>query len=162
MRICGTIVCAIVLALAQQSGGQEIAKENQQQLVSSCGDRPQMGAQACLKGKMLAPGTGGGGYPCSGPEIDQKPEILSSVPPEYTQQAANARYDGTVVVRVVLQADGLGRDFKVVQPLGLGLDEKAIEAVKKFAFRPASRNGHPVEVTVGVSVTFCHPKEPSQ
>ena len=159
MRFCGTIVGAIILSLAVPSIGQEIAKENHS-LASSCGTRPKIGAGGCLTPKK--PSAGIGGYPCSGPKIDQGPDILSWVSPEYSQQALAARYEGTAGVRMVLQTDGIGRDFKITQSLGLGLDQKAIDAVKQFTFRPASLEGHPVEVTTGVVVAFCLPNQARQ
>ena len=97
--------------------------------------------------------------PCGGPVIDEEPEIVSSVPPEYTQLALDERYSGTDLVSLTLAADGTARDYKVRRPVGYGLDEKAIEAVKKFEFRPAKRGGRPVEIFAEVLVSFCRPNQ---
>ncbi len=59
-----------------------------------------------------------------------------------------------MVLWIVVDAQGNVTDERVVKPLGLGLDEKAIEAVKTWKFKPAMRNGAPVPVRVMVEVTF--------
>ncbi len=97
-------------------------------------------------------GTGGGVYSVGGnvtaPIPIYKPE------PAYSEEARKAKYQGTVVLWIVVDAQGNVRDERVVKPLGLGLDEKAIEAVKTWKFKPALRNGTPVPVRVMVEVTF--------
>ena len=75
--------------------------------------------------------------------------------PEYTNQARKARIQGTVVVQAVVTVDGRAEHISVVRGLGSGLDEKAIEAVKKWRFNPArDADGHPVAVAVPMEVTF--------
>jgi len=59
-----------------------------------------------------------------------------------------------VVLSIVVDEQGLPRSFKVVKPLGLGLDEKAIEAVQKWRFSPAKMNGKAVAVQATVEVNF--------
>ena len=151
-----------VLLLASPSSGQEIEEENQQ-LISSCGDRPQIIAHACFMPRR-EPGKKPHIFegPCGGPSIDEEPEILRSVLPEYTQRALDERYAGTDLVSLTLQADGTARDFTVRKPIGYGLDEKAIAAVKKFQFRPAKKDGRPVEVFAEVLVSFCRPDKPDK
>ena len=82
------------------------------------------------------------------------PLLVSKVDPEYSEQARKAKYQGVVVLNLVVQRDGSVRDIKVVQSLGLGLDEKAIEAVKQWKFRPGQKNGTPVDVAATIEVTF--------
>lgn len=79
---------------------------------------------------------------------------LKKVPPTYTQQAIRAKVQGWVNLRFVVGRDGIPRDFQVVKSLGFGLDEKAIEAVKKWTFRPGMRCYEPVESTVTELVVF--------
>lgn len=55
---------------------------------------------------------------------------------------------------IVIGQDGKARDVKVVRPLGMGLDEKAIEAISSWRFEPASKDGKPVAAAVKVEVTF--------
>src|SRR5579863_1571545 len=57
------------------------------------------------------------------------PRVSTKVEPDYSEEARHARLAGTVIVFVVVDLDGEPRDLKVLRPLGLGLDEKAIEAV---------------------------------
>src|SRR5579883_300965 len=74
--------------------------------------------------------------------------------PPYSEQARKAKYQGTVVLMIVVDAQGNVRDVQVVKPLGLGLDEEAVKTVKTWKFKPAQRNGVPVAVRLDVEVTF--------
>ena len=74
--------------------------------------------------------------------------------PEYSEEARKAKYQGTVVLYVEVDASGQPRNLKVVRSLGLGLDEKAIEAVEKWKFRPGYKDGKPVTVAATVEVNF--------
>ena len=82
------------------------------------------------------------------------PALLFKVEPEYSEEARKAKFQGTVVLYVVVDEKGQPRDLKVVRPLGLGLDEKAIEAVQKWRFRPGQLNGKPVSVAATIEVNF--------
>lgn len=74
--------------------------------------------------------------------------------PKYSKQARKARLQGTVVLSLLVGADGRARNVRVVVKLGMGLDEKAVEAVSKWRFRPAQKDGHPVAVIANVQVNF--------
>jgi TonB family protein len=74
--------------------------------------------------------------------------------PEYSEEARKAKYSGTVVLSIIVDSTGKPRDIKVIRSLGLGLDEKAIEAVTKWKFRPGYRNGQPVAVQASIEVNF--------
>jgi len=107
-------------------------------------------------GPGVGPGEGGGiggGVFRVGGGVSA-PQVLVKVDPEYSEQARKAKYQGTVVLNLVVQRDGTVRDIRVLQPLGLGLDEKAIEAVKQWRFRPGLRNGQAVDVAAIIEVTF--------
>ena len=80
--------------------------------------------------------------------------MVFKVDPEYSGQAREAKHEGTVVLNVVVQRDGTVRNVRVVQSLGLGLDEKAIEAVQKWRFSPGMKSGEPVDVAAIIEVTF--------
>ena len=82
------------------------------------------------------------------------PQVLFKVDPAYTEQARKAKLEGTVVLNLVVQRDGSVRNVRVVQSLDLGLNEKAIEAVQKWRFRPGMKNGEPVDVAAIIEVTF--------
>ncbi len=82
------------------------------------------------------------------------PVLIHKVEPRYSKEARKAKYSGTVLLSIVVSSKGLPRDIKVVRPLGMGLDEKAIEAVSKWRFRPGMKDGRPVSVYAQVEVTF--------
>ena len=115
-------------------------------------------------GGGVGSGTGGGVGPGQGGGIGggvfrvgggvSAPAVVFKVDPEYSEQARKAKYQGTVVLNVVVQRDGTVRDIRVIQPLGLGLDEKAIEAVRQWKFRPGAKNGAAVDVAATIEVTF--------
>jgi TonB family protein len=74
--------------------------------------------------------------------------------PAYSEEARKAKYQGTVVLMIVIDASGAVTDCRVIKPLGLGLDEKAVETVKTWKFKPAMKNSSPVPVRVSVEVSF--------
>jgi protein TonB len=82
------------------------------------------------------------------------PQILFKVDPEYSEEARKAKYSGTVVLQLVVDPNGHGREIRVIHSLGLGLDEKAIEALNQWKFRPGLREGRPVAVMATVEVNF--------
>lgn len=82
------------------------------------------------------------------------PLIVYKVEPEYSEEARKAKYQGTVVLKVIVDPSGRVVNPVVVQSLGLGLDEKAIEAVKKWRFRPGYKDGKPVPVFADIEVSF--------
>jgi periplasmic protein TonB len=97
-------------------------------------------------------GYGGGVYRVGGGV--SSPQILHQVDPEYSEEARKAKYNGTVLLHIVVNTDGHVSDVTVVRGVGLGLDEKAIEAVKQWRFKPGARNGVPVRVAANVEVNF--------
>lgn len=82
------------------------------------------------------------------------PAVLYKVDPAYTEQARKAKISGTVVLQLVVDASGTARDIKVIRGLGLGLAEKAIEAVNRWKFRPGYKNGQAVSVQATIEVNF--------
>ncbi len=80
------------------------------------------------------------------------PTLLHKVEPEYTEEARLAKYQGTVLLSVVIDPNGTATNIKVVHSPGLGLDEKAIEAVQKWTFRPGFKDDKPVKVGAIVEV----------
>ena len=81
-------------------------------------------------------------------------EILSKPKPAYTHEAREHRIEGEVVIETRFGADGRIEILRVVRGLGYGLDEAAAEAVRAMRFRPATRNGTPVDAVLSVSVAF--------
>jgi protein TonB len=97
-------------------------------------------------------GIGGGLYRVGGGV--SAPRALFAPDPEYSEEARKAKYQGTVVLWVVVGADGKAHDVKVQRSLGMGLDQKALEAVRKWKFEPAVKDGRPVAVQINVEVSF--------
>jgi protein TonB len=108
------------------------------------------------KGPGFGPGEGGGiggGVYRIGGGVST-PVPIYRVEPEYSEEARKAKFQGTVVLSIIIDERGIPTNFKVVRPLGLGLDEKAIEAVQKWRFKPGYRDGKPVAVLATVEVNF--------
>lgn len=97
-------------------------------------------------------GTGGGLYHVGGGV--GAPQLIYSVDPEFSDEARRAKYQGVCLVQIVVDAQGNVQRAKVLRALGMGLDEKAIEAVKQYRFKPAMLQGRPVPVEVNVEVNF--------
>lgn len=96
--------------------------------------------------------TGGGIYRLGGGVV--APRVLYQPDPEYTEEARKAKYQGTVVLWLVVGPDGRPRDVRVARTLGMGLDQKAVEAVRRWKFEPATKDGKPVAVEMNVEVSF--------
>jgi TonB family protein len=82
------------------------------------------------------------------------PVLLSKVDPDYSDPARAAKVQGIVVLRVEIDQTGQIREMRVDQGLGLGLDEKAMEAVRRWRFRPGMRDGKAVATSGLVEVHF--------
>jgi periplasmic protein TonB len=82
------------------------------------------------------------------------PQVIHSVDPQFTPQARQADYQGTVSIQLIVDANGNPRDIHVVRHLHMGLDEKAVEAVRQYKFKPAMYKGHPVAVQMIIDVAF--------
>jgi periplasmic protein TonB len=108
------------------------------------------------KGPGFGPGEGGGtgggvfhvGGGVSPPRPIYKPD------PEFSEEARKAKYQGVCTLQMIVGVDGRPRDMKVLGSLGMGLDEKAIEAVKNWRFEPGMKDGHPVATIIAVEVDF--------
>ncbi len=97
-------------------------------------------------------GYGGGAYRVGGGV--SAPKALYAPDPEYSEEARKAKYQGTVVLWLVVGADGKPQQIKVQRSLGMGLDEKAVEAVRNWKFEPAKKDGQAVPVMINVEVNF--------
>ena len=83
-----------------------------------------------------------------------QPTLIHQVYPEYSEEARKARFEGVVILETIVRRDGGVDVVRVARSLGLGLDQNAIEAVKKWRFRPGTKNGAPVDVALRVEVSF--------
>jgi TonB family protein len=82
------------------------------------------------------------------------PVLLYKAEPEYPEEARKARYQGTVVLYVEVDTSGRPANVRVLRSIGLGLDEKALQAVKRWRFKPAMKDGVPVAVSSKIEITF--------
>ena len=82
------------------------------------------------------------------------PRILYKPDPEFTEEARKARYQGVCILWMVVGADGKPHDVRVIRTLGMGLDQKAVDAALQYVFEPARKDGKPVAVQLNVEVSF--------
>jgi len=107
-------------------------------------------------GPGLGPGSGGGtgGGPYRPGSGISPPSVIREVKPDYTEEGRRRNLEGDVVMEIVVRRDGSVGDVKLLQGLGAGLDQRAIDAVRQWRFSPAQRQGVPVDVIVEVAVEF--------
>lgn len=97
-------------------------------------------------------GTGGGIFHVGGGV--SAPRVVYQVDPEFSEEARKAKFQGTCTLMLVVDASGRPTNIRVASSLGMGLDEKAIEAAKKWRFEPAMKDGHAVAVEIALEVDF--------
>jgi protein TonB len=108
------------------------------------------------KGPGVVPGSGGGfgggAYRIGGGVT--APTVIFKVEPEYSEEARKAKWQGAVMLSLVVDENGLPQQIKVTRSLGLGLDQKAIEAVQKWRFNAGKKDGKSVAVIANIEVNF--------
>jgi TonB family protein len=82
------------------------------------------------------------------------PQLIHSVEPEFTEDARRENYQGSVSIKLIVDSQGNPQDVRLASHLGMGLEEKAIAAVRQYKFKPAMFQGHPVSVQIVVDVDF--------
>ncbi len=101
--------------------------------------------------------------PAAQPDLDRpvkvggavkSPRLLYSVEPKYTEEARKKKLSGIVKLYCWIDEEGKPSHIKVVQGIGMGLDEKAVEALQQYKFEPATREGKPVKVDLYIDVSF--------
>jgi TonB family protein len=85
---------------------------------------------------------------------DTQPGIIIRNDPEYSTEATRAFVQSTVLLNITVGEDGKAHDIKVAQPSGFGLDEKAVEAIETWVFRPGTKDGQPVPMPANVEMNF--------
>lgn len=103
-------------------------------------------------GPGMGGGYGGGVFKVGGGV--SAPRVIDAPDPDYSEEARKAKYQGTCILWLIVGPDGVPRDLKIARTLGMGLDQKAIEAVRHWRFEPAKMNGRPVAVQINVEVNF--------
>ena len=107
-------------------------------------------------GNGIGPGSGGntgGGVMHVGGGISA-PKVLVQVDPEFSEEARKAKFSGNVEVYLWVDEQGNPSHIRVARGVGMGLDEKAVEAVRQYKFKPAMQNGKPVKVDLYIDVNF--------
>jgi len=107
-------------------------------------------------GPGLGPGDGGGvsGVFRLGQAGVTMPRLIRRVEPDYSEEARRAKWQGQVVLVIEVWPDGRAHNIRIVQALGMGLDEEAVKAVERWLFAPGRKDGAPVKVQARVEVSF--------
>jgi TonB family protein len=82
------------------------------------------------------------------------PSVLKKLEPEYTEEARAEKIAGTVLLSIVIETDGSASSFQILKGVGFGLDEKAVEAIGQWKFKPGTKDGVPVPVQAQIEVNF--------
>jgi periplasmic protein TonB len=107
-------------------------------------------------GPGVGPGSGGGsggGFYRIGGGVTA-PRLIYAPDPEFSEEARQAKYQGVVVLWAIVGTDGRTHDILVMRSLGMGLDEKAMDAIRRWRFEPGCKGGVPVAVQVNIEVAF--------
>jgi TonB family protein len=100
------------------------------------------------------PGGGFGGAKLLAAQITRQPRLLRKIEPEYSEEARKARVEGVVRLRIDIGLDGVPTNIQVISGVGLGLDERAVEAIRQWRFEPAEAGGRPVVAPALIEVGF--------
>ena len=115
-------------------------------------DRAKSDPRSGMTTEQAAPPAEGGVYKV-GSGVSA-PMVIFKRDPEYSEEARKAHLWGSVVLTLVVGADGTPRNIKVIRPLGMGLDERAVATVGEWRFRPGTKQGNPVAVLATIEVNF--------
>jgi protein TonB len=105
-------------------------------------------------GNHDGPGGGISGGPVAFAGSASAPVLLWKTEPEYSEEARKAKVQGTVILRIEVDSRGRAQLITVERSLGLGLDDRAVEAVRRWKFKPGYQNGKPVVTVAIVEVNF--------
>jgi len=103
-------------------------------------------------GEGYGGGIGGGIFRVGGGVSAPRP--IYDPDPEYSDEARKAKFQGTVMLSAIIGPDGRPHDLRVLRSVGMGLDQKALDAVGKWRFAPGTKDNHPVSVMVSIEVAF--------
>lgn len=76
------------------------------------------------------------------------------MPPEYSERARQAHFQGSVTLKFVVNEKGVPTNIRVIKPAGFGLEEKAIDSVRQWRFRPVEQDGQPIAMELAAEVDF--------
>jgi protein TonB len=141
----GDPLSAVVSSLANGSGsGGGIGSGKGTGVGSGTGAGLGQGHGGGLGGNAYRPGLGG----------VTAPRTIYAPDPQYSDQARTAKFQGSVLLWMIVGEDGLPKDIRIVRSVGLGLDERAMETVKTWRFDPGRKDGQPVATQINVEVSF--------
>jgi len=141
----GDPLAGLLSASAGPGGGGGLGSGEGGGIGSGSGGGLGPGSGGGTGGGAFRPGTGGVGYP----------SCIYCPEPQYSEDARKAKYQGTVVLQVVITPDGRATNIEVVKGPGLGLEEKALESVRTWRFKAAvGPNGRPVATVTLLEITF--------
>jgi TonB family protein len=100
------------------------------------------------------PGNGQGNVKVERARVTRQPQVIYKVEPEYSEEARKMKYQGSVLLAIDVDVNGQAINIRVIRQAGLGLDERAIEAVHQWRFRPALSGDKPVVAPATVEVSF--------
>jgi TonB family protein len=89
-----------------------------------------------------------------GKEGVKNPQSVYTPDPAFSEEARRAKYQGTVILSVVVDKEGNVSRIRLERPLGMGLDENAMEKLKTWRFKPGTYNGQPAAVAMNIEVSF--------
>ena len=112
-------------------------------LIAACGSALSQQGQIPLPEGVYRPGNG-----------VTSPQMISHTEPGYSEEARIARLTGSLTISFIVEEDGKVRDVRAATPLGLGLDEKAVEAVSSWRFKPGLKDGRPAAVAMDAEMNF--------
>jgi len=107
-------------------------------------------------GPGFGPGSGGnlgGGVYRAGGGVSA-PTVIYKVEPEFSEEARKAKFQGSVLILIIVDEHGNPREVRVIRAAGFGLDENAVEAVQHWRFNPGKKDGKPVAVQATIEVNF--------
>ena len=128
---------------AGSGSGSGIGTGNHQGIGSGTGGGVGPGSDGLTGGGVYRPGGG-----------VSSPKVIYAVDPEFSDEARRQKYQGVVVLSLIVDAQGNPQHIHVQRQLGMGLDEKALEAVRQYKFKPAQKDGKPVPVEINIEVNF--------
>jgi TonB family protein len=140
------------LALSPQFAGDEFTFVPPKGSSPQTEDMPAAGTQASANAADARPSAAPSRAP--GNDVISPPTIFSRAEPAYSREATELRLEGMVPLSIIVQSDGTPTAIVVTKSLGFGLDEAAIDAVRKWRFNPGQKNGESVPVKATVEVNF--------
>ena len=85
---------------------------------------------------------------------DVPPKVIFDVNPEFSEEASRKNISGDVLVGLHVGLDGVPTHVHVIRGVGHGLNEEAVKAVSQYRFKPAIKDGQPIECELTIEINF--------